>query len=338
VTTKKRSFVPPVVHAPAQPEPGAGFKVARFPRAVVRSTSDSSFETPGASAPRDVSIVGLSEEALLGGEFETPTLIEIARICRSQFQNRKKIDPAYVADLAENLRTDKLNNPIIVRPLPGGLFELITGEHRVEAYRLNGETHIPGRVRDLDNKQAVRAVVLDNHFHRPPHDYERFVGYKMMLDEGAVSSRRSLASAVGFTHTQVNRLMAFGELPAEARAILDEHPDIIGAALAEALVAQSASPAGANAVVDALRKIAIGELTAARALSWVQTKLGSRLAKTSRVLTSAKGKPFCTLARDGLSIKIKVASGVDSAQLEDAVYEVLRGRAEAAGVVTESEG
>jgi ParB family chromosome partitioning protein len=313
-------------------EPGAGFNLARFPKPTVRATEPDevaqSVDVTAATRLAELSPTAVAEQHLLGDDPEPAVPIEISKIRRSRFQNRKKIDSIYVADLAENLRTDKLNNPIIVRPISNGFFELVTGEHRVEAYKLNGQTHIPGRIRELDDRQAVRAVVLDNHFHRPPHDYERYVGYKMMLEEGAVSSRRALASAVGFTHTQINRLMAFGALPENALAILDENPAIIGANLAEALAAHCTTAIGVEAVVEALKKIAGGELTTARALSWVQGKLGSRAAKSSRVLTFGQGKPFCTMARDGLNIRIKVANGVDSAGLEEAVFEVLRTRAE----------
>jgi len=248
-------------------------------------------------------------------------MIPMASIRRGRYQNRIKLDEAYVADLADNIRTDELNSPIVVRQIDEW-FELVAGENRYEAYKLNGHSHIPALVKMFDEKQAARATVFDNIFHKPTSDYELYRGFAMLLDMNAVPSQRQLAKDAGMSKTQVDRIMMFRKLPPEALSILDENPNLIGSAVASVLAGYVNDGLG-ELVVEAIRKIQSGELTQIRAGSWVAAKSSPKEKKSSRSVTHQQGKTFCTLERDGSHIKIKIASGVDTQSLENEIYELL---------------
>lgn len=261
---------------------------------------------------------------------EQTRLISLARIRKSRFQNRVKIDEGHVAALAYSIRAERLNNPVLVRPMGDGSFELLAGEHRYEALKLNGAKEALAIVTVLDDKEAARLAVFDNLYHLHPTDYELYKGFGGLLEIGAVPSIRALARRASLSHTQINRILSFGRLPQAACAMLEAEPGLIGAAVAEPL-ARYATEGHGELVVRVLEKIRAGQLTQLRAVSWMQRQLtNGGPPRTARVLTDAEGRRFCSIAREGASIRIRVAASVDAAALEQAVYRLLQCSAEAA--------
>lgn len=248
--------------------------------------------------------------------------IPVEKIKRSPYQNRIARSAAEISDLAENIKADGLNNPIVVRPLDGGHFELISGETRLEAFLLLERQEIPARIRELDDMQAARSTVLDNIFHSPLCDYEVYKGLKILLDSKAVASIRALSRETPYSKSHVHRLMAFGKLPEKAMALLESHPALIGANVAEALADQAAK-GHAGLVVKALERVLDGRLNQMRAALWLASQLGERSEPIKRVASHSDGKPYATLTRAGGTIKITASRNVDMELLEEAVYALL---------------
>lgn len=262
--------------------------------------------------------------------------IEVAKIRRSQFQNRLRREDASVVDLAENIKADGLNNPIVVRPMDDGLFELISGETRLEAMIHIGLTEVPARIRPMTDTQAARSTVLDNMFHNPLSDYEIYKGFRILLDLGAVKSVSGLSRDTPYSKTQVHRLMAFGKLPPEALVFLDAQPDLIGANIAEALADWCAK--GQQAwVLKALERIRDGLMKQMRAPSWIASQLQERIQPQKKILTREDGKPYATLVRSGDTLRITTASATDAEALELILMNVLSENSIASQVVAEGQ-
>lgn len=248
--------------------------------------------------------------------------VPIEKIRRSRYQNRIARSTVEISDLAENIKADGLNNPIVVRPLSDGYYELVSGETRLEAYLLLERPEIPARIRELDDAQAARSTVLDNIFHNPLCDYEIYKGLKILLDSKAVSSVRALSKETPFSKSHVHRLMAFGKLPEEAIGLLESQPGLIGANVAEALADQAAKGNPAL-VVTALERVRDGRLNQTRAALWVEGQIIERPEPIKRVAAHGDGKPYATLTRVGGTLKITASRNVDMARLEEAVYALL---------------
>ena len=180
----------------------------------------------------DLPALDLPFHGQVSGGIDIPSLIPLDLIVRSPFQNRSRVDEEEVNLLAENIRHDGLRNPITVRPLPDGHYELVSGETRVEAFRMLAHTEIPAFVRPMGDTEAARGAVLDNFFHRDLEDYEIYKGLKTLMDCGVASSLGQLASQTPWGKTHVFRFMSFGKLPQTAIDTLEESEGLISAKVA----------------------------------------------------------------------------------------------------------
>src|SRR4051812_38095389 len=77
-------------------------------------------------------------------------------------QPRQRFDEATLAGLAESVRRRGVLQPILVRPVPGGTYELVAGERRWRAAQLAGLEVIPGLVRATDDAQALEVALIEN--------------------------------------------------------------------------------------------------------------------------------------------------------------------------------
>lgn len=250
-------------------------------------------------------------------------MIDISLIKYSPYQNRIGTDDTYVADLADNIKEDGLNSPITVRPCKDGTMELIAGAHRYEAFTLLGRSHVPSRIKDVDDKKAARLVVFDNIFHKPPTDYEIFRGYQTLLAMGAVASKRALAKERGESAMQIQRIMAFEGLPKEVIELLEVDPKLLGGNAALQLAKHVEGGEG-NLVTEAVKLISTGKLTQGRAHSWIENRATKKPQKMERVLTYGQGKQFCKLIREGIQIRINLSKNIDSQNVEAAIFSLLQ--------------
>ncbi len=248
--------------------------------------------------------------------------IPVEKVRRSRFQNRLGKDDSAILDLAENIKADGLNNPIVVRPMEDGLFELISGETRLDAMVRMGHTEVPARVRPMSDLQAARSTVLDNMFHNPLSDYETYKGFKTLLELGAVKSVSGLSRETPYSKSQVHRLMAFGKLPEEAMSLLDAHPGLVGANIAEALADWSAK-GHPGLVLKALERVRDGTLKQMRAPSWIESQVKERVRPQKVVVTRGDGQPYATLVRTGGTIRITTASEADAEELAQMLVGLL---------------
>lgn len=248
-------------------------------------------------------------------------IIPLSKLRRSPYQNRK-LDEAHVADLAEIITTDGLNQPITVRHLAEeGVYEIIAGEHRYEACKMIGYEAIPAYIKDTDDLGAARSLIFDNIHHKPLTDYEIYKGFKTLKGMDEKTSLRSLAKDTGWSRSSVQRLFSFEKLPKEAILMLEENQSLIGAAAASEL-ASFCEGEYSDLVIEAIQHIKDGHLTQARAPSWIKSRINPRSRTASREVLKA-GKTYCSISLDKHTLKINIAKDVDPQEIEAAIYDYL---------------
>lgn len=276
-----------------------------------------------------------NEQASTGGDTLSPTLVPLSLIDGSPYQNRSTVSLQRIEALAKEVKRHGLNNPIIVRPRIGGRYELVAGENRVAAYRLNEETHIPAFVRPMDDGQSATTLVLDNFHHGDLSDYEIYKGLvilkKALQGKGLSGSLSELAELTPWGKSQVHRLMSFAKLPNSILELLDANPEALGSQAASDIAKLSESSIDENILLEAVRRIISGELEQGKATEWIlaenkralssesekEKPTGRGASRSIRAVTTNSGSLVCTIERTPKGLAIKGAKNVDWASLEN---------------------
>lgn len=110
----------------------------------------------GSASPAHVPAAPVEAE---GGR---PREIPIEQIDRNPFQTRGQIDPEALQELAASIQANGVVQPILVRPLANGRFQLIAGERRWRASEVAGKKTIPAILRQVSDEQAMEITIVEN--------------------------------------------------------------------------------------------------------------------------------------------------------------------------------
>src|SRR5580700_853748 len=91
-----------------------------------------------------------------------PREIPLDLIDRNPFQTRSRVNEDQLAELAASIVANGVVQPILVRPLDGGRFQLIAGERRWRASQLAGKATIPAILRQVSDEQAMEITIVEN--------------------------------------------------------------------------------------------------------------------------------------------------------------------------------
>ena len=177
-----------------------------------------------------------------------------------------ELDPDRVQSLKANLRENPLNTPVVVRILPDGFFELVSGHHRAEAFRSLDRTHIPAVASEISDDEARRLVFFDNLLAPNLSDYEKYLGFAALRKSEGLTLAE-LAAEAGINETTVTRLFTFEKLPAAAQELIRANPKAASYTLFAAMSAFQDKP---EAVTQAVALVMEGRLQLKAAPTFVQ--------------------------------------------------------------------
>ncbi len=107
------------------------------------------------------SVTTLQEQAVKADSRELQHL-PLELIQRGKYQPRRDMDPAALEELASSIRAQGVMQPIVVRAIDGGRFEIIAGERRWRASQQAGLEKIPAMVRDVPDEAAIAMALIEN--------------------------------------------------------------------------------------------------------------------------------------------------------------------------------
>ncbi len=159
--------------------------------------------------------------------------LPIADIEPNRGQPRKQFDEAALADLASSIAQHGVIQPLLVRPLPGGGYQLVAGERRWRASRMAGLSEVPAVVREMTEQEAAELALIENLQRQDLNPMEEAMGYRTLMESYGLTqeetakavnkSRPAVANALRLLHLpdEVASLVASGQLSAgHARAVL----------------------------------------------------------------------------------------------------------------------
>src|SRR3954468_12675379 len=139
-------------------------------------------------------------------------------------QPRRRFDEATLAGLAESLRQRGVLQPILVRPLPAGTYELVAGERRWRAAQIAGLATIPALVRTRDDAQALEVALIENMAREDLNPVEEARACAALVEELGLT-REEVGRRVGRSRVAVSNLLRLLDLPDEVLALL-EHGEL----------------------------------------------------------------------------------------------------------------
>lgn len=213
---------------------------------------------------------------IVGMEFAAQTReIPVVAVKPSPYQPRIMLDREHIESLAESIQASRQIEPILVREVQEGEFELIAGEHRLEAIRLLGRDTILATVRQLTDSEARIAALIDNIKRREISDFEAGKAYLGLIDSGEVASPTEMSRLAGVSRQTIYRCIALASLPEEIIRLLNANPSVIGGHAGEAL--KGLIDEGHTGIaIKAAEAVAAGRLKQKDIESWARAQLAAQ--------------------------------------------------------------
>ena len=133
------------------------------------------------------------EETVKDNGVET---IKISLIEPKSDQPRKYFDEESLEQLADSIKQHGLLQPIIVRRIGGGFFQIVAGERRWRASKMAGLTEIPAIIIEADEMKASELAIIENVQREDLNPYEEAVAYKALMDTYGLT-QEEVAARVG---------------------------------------------------------------------------------------------------------------------------------------------
>jgi ParB family chromosome partitioning protein len=178
-----------------------------------------------------------------------PRVLPVAALVPGPFQPRIAMDEAALAELAASIREHGLLQPILARPTKGqaGQFQIIGGERRWRAAQLAGLHELPVLVKEVSDREAMAAALVENLQRQDLNAVEEAEGYARLSKQFGMT-QEALARAVGKSRPHVANTLRLLQLPERVRELLRD--GALTAGHARALLAAPDPIALALQVVD----------------------------------------------------------------------------------------
>lgn len=168
-------------------------------------------------------VTAVQEEAAQADKRELQQL-PLAVIQRGKYQPRRDIDPVTLDELAHSIRTQGVMQPIVVRSIGSGRYEIIAGERRWRASQQAGLDKIPALVRDVSDEAAIAMALIENIQREDLNPIEEAVALQRLQQEFQLTQQQ-VADAVGKSRVTISNLLRLIALPEEIKTLLS-HGDL----------------------------------------------------------------------------------------------------------------
>jgi len=148
--------------------------------------------------------------------------LPVESLVRGRYQPRKHMDQSALQELAESIRSQGLIQPIVVRMVVAGRFEIIAGERRWRAAQMAGLTEVPAVIRDVSEQAALAIALIENIQRQDLNPLEEAQAIKRLIDEFDLTHQLA-ADAIGRSRAAVSNLLRLLELDDYVQNLVQEH-------------------------------------------------------------------------------------------------------------------
>jgi ParB family chromosome partitioning protein len=257
----------------------------------------------------------LLEEAATPPDANGPGVarLAVADIAANPHQPRRNFDAAAMDDLITSVKAHGVLQPILVRPVAGGRFEIIAGERRWRAAQAAGLHEMPAVVRPLDDRTAFEIALIENIQRSDLNAVEEARGYKRLIEDFG-HTQQVLSTIVGKSRSHVTNLLRLLDLPEAVQAMVEAGTLAMGHA--RALIG-AADPLGLaqRVVSEGLSVRSIEALVAGKAPPKPRHALSQPAGSPSGNDANVDALEFQLAESLGMPVALSVAPGASSGSL-----------------------
>lgn len=147
--------------------------------------------------------------------------LDVDLIQRGIYQPRVHFDENALLELADSIKAQGVVQPIVVRPIAAGRYEIIAGERRWRATQLAGLQKIPAVIKDIDDKTTAAVSLIENIQREDLNPIEESRALQRLIDEFGLT-HQECADTVGRSRASVSNLLRLQDLREEVKVFLDK--------------------------------------------------------------------------------------------------------------------
>jgi len=146
--------------------------------------------------------------------------LQIDLLQPGKYQPRREMDEAKLSELSESIKAQGVIQPILVRQVEGGRYEIVAGERRWRASRLAGLDEVPVVVRELEDRTVIAMALIENIQREDLNPLEEAEALQRLISEFSLTHAEA-AQAVGRSRASVSNLLRLIDLPIGVRVLLE---------------------------------------------------------------------------------------------------------------------
>jgi ParB family chromosome partitioning protein len=152
---------------------------------------------------------------------QNPMVLPIDTLQAGKFQPRTLIDDGAIAELSESIRSQGVIQPLIVRSLANGQYEIIAGERRWRAAKKAGLEVVPVVLKEADDQSVMAMALIENIQREDLNAIDEALGIRRLTDEFKMT-HESVAKILGKSRSAVTNLLRLLSLPSMVQQLLRE--------------------------------------------------------------------------------------------------------------------
>ena len=147
--------------------------------------------------------------------------LRLSEIEPNRDQPRKIFSEEALNELADSIREHGVLQPLLVRPLPGGSYQLVAGERRWRASRMAGLQEVPVVIREMDEEQAMEIALIEHLQREDLNAIEEATGYKQLMERYGMTQEQ-VAKRVGKSRPAIANALRLLNLPQKVMDMVGE--------------------------------------------------------------------------------------------------------------------
>ena len=163
----------------------------------------------------------LGDNVMDNQEEKASLYLPISQVESCAGQPRKQFDPDALADLADSIREHGIIQPLTVRKLQSGYYQIIAGERRWRAARMAGLDQVPAIVIEADDRKAMELAMIENLQREDLNPMEEAEGYRQLMEQYNMTQEET-AQRVGKSRSAVANALRLLNLCPSVRAMVED--------------------------------------------------------------------------------------------------------------------